>query len=168
MSLVTLKALASEEFELLYCFISTPAALYRSLKKSSFVDEIVVGMERGVITEAHIKSFTDSLMSSLRRGEPFKYDLAIAALCVVLERRATQFADEFLGDLASLELVEMKMSIRVARQCLAHRKEMTKTSRAEDVISIELPRTSLLIPYDNLGLRFPNREVSESRREIYC
>ena len=47
--------------------------------------------------------------------------LALATIAVVLERRTTDFADEYLCHLARLKLAEMPLSIRVARECLKHR-----------------------------------------------
>ena len=53
--------------------------------------------------------------------------MALAALAVVLERRTTEFAEEFLLDLAKLKLAEMPLCIRVARECVKHR--MTSQTR---------------------------------------
>ena len=47
--------------------------------------------------------------------------LALAALAVILEHRATDFAEEFLHDLSRLRLSELSAAIYVARECLKNR-----------------------------------------------
>jgi hypothetical protein len=57
-------------------------------------------------------------MRSFKPGEQFFYDPALAALAVVMRRRYTPFADEFLLDLARVgRIVEFPFSPRVAQLC---------------------------------------------------
>jgi hypothetical protein len=68
-----------------------------------------------------IRVFISSVMSEFSKGHLLPNDLALAALAVVFELRPTDFAEEFLCDLARLQLPEMTTSILVAREYLRNR-----------------------------------------------
>ena len=57
-----------------------------------------------------------------------RIELALAALAVAVERRPTDFAEEFLHDLARPQIAEMGLAIRVARECLRHRTSVAVTT----------------------------------------
>lgn len=121
----SLEFLRSDEFDGSFA-ISTPQGLRRALARSPAVRAVRRDLSEGTITEATVRDFVGSLMRELKLGEHFLHDTALAAICVVLEPRATDFAEEFLHDLARLRLSELMMSVRVARECLKARMSLTR------------------------------------------
>jgi hypothetical protein len=113
--------LISDSFVLSVGFLSTPGALRRFLSRTREVRDIRESLRQGAITEETIREFVSSLLVGFHAGQRFEHELALGALAVVLERRPTNFAEEFLLDLATLKLTEMPLCIRVARECLQHR-----------------------------------------------
>jgi len=128
MSIPVLDALTRDEFALETAFVSTVEALRRALGRSAEVRAVRRALDEGLLCESTIRRFVGAMMGDLRRGVRFPHDLAMAALAVALERRGGDFADEFLNDLARLELAEMSLSIRVARLCLRQRVSVVKTT----------------------------------------
>jgi hypothetical protein len=123
-----LNQLTSDLFNLSAGFLSTPTATHRYLARCAEVRELREGLRQGAITEETIREFVSSLMSSFHVGQRFEHEMALAALAVALERRPTDFAEEFLLDLAKLKLAEMSLCIRVARECLKQRMTMTQNT----------------------------------------
>jgi hypothetical protein len=115
--------LKSEEFEVEVGHILPAAALRVRLHSLPEVRRAIAVLNQGALSENGIRRFVATLMAEFRPGQRFPYDLGLAALAVVLERRPTEFADEYLRHLARLKLAEMPVSIRVARECLKHRAE---------------------------------------------
>lgn len=125
-----LNQLTSDSFVLSAGIIATPEALRHFLLRSKEVHEVRNALRQGAITEETIRELVSSLMKDFRVGTRFEHELALAALAVVLERWATDFAEEFLLDLAKLKLAEMPLGIRVARECLKYMAMMAhNTSR---------------------------------------
>ncbi len=91
-----LDELISESFILSVGFLSTPGTLRRFLVRSREVREIREALRQGAIDEETIREFVSGLLAGFRVGSRFEHEIALAALAVVLERRATDFADEFL------------------------------------------------------------------------
>jgi hypothetical protein len=121
MSAGVLDRLSSEEFALAAGFLSTPSALRHFLRRTKEVGEIGLALKQGAITDDTLREFVSRLMQDFQRGERFMHQLVLAALAVAVERRPTEFAEEFLHDLARLQVAEMTMAIRVARECLRNR-----------------------------------------------
>jgi hypothetical protein len=161
-----LSRLCSNEFLTRYGFIATPPALRRALQRSGEVRAVRDGLNSGEITENTIRDFANNLLSNLRRGEPFEFEPTIAALAVVLEQRASPFADEFLTDLANLKLAEMKMSIRVARECRAAQRELTRTILTQADLG-EDSGSAGLMPYEEFARR-TRTSTAEARGNILC
>ena len=132
------EALTSDAFVLSAGLISTPEALRRFLLRSEMVNDIRESLRRGSITEDSIREFVSSLMKGFHVGSRFEHEMALAALAVALERRPTDFAEEFLLDLAKLKLAEMPLCVRVARECLKNRMAMTQNS-SKDFFPWKLP-----------------------------
>ena len=120
-SVTPLEALASEAFEIEVGFTLPAVAMRSKLLSLPVVKQVMISLNHGAVSENTIRQFVATLMTEFRPQHRFPYDLALAALAVVLERRPTDFADEFLCYLARLRLAEMPVSIRVARACLTHR-----------------------------------------------
>jgi len=131
-----LQQLVSDDFAVSVGFLSTPESLRRFLLQSKEVAAVKEALRQEAITESTLRGFVSSLLRDMRCGERFAHQLAVAAVAVVLETRATDFADEFLHDLSRLGLAEMSMCIRVARECLKHRvnvaQNKTKVLRLPD------------------------------------
>src|SRR5262245_51020865 len=100
MSILPLEQLKADDFQARVGFVATATALHRLPKRSPEVQVIRDALTSGEISEPSIREFVEALLIDLRRGEPFRHDLAISALAVALESQETDFAAEFLQDLA--------------------------------------------------------------------
>lgn len=116
-----LEQLCSDDFAVSVGFHSNPAALRRRLARMGEVAAIREALQQGAISEQTIRRFVSHLVEDFTSGEHFVHEDALAALCVALERRPTDFAEEFLHDLSRLRLAEMSLCIRVSRECQKHR-----------------------------------------------
>ena len=123
-----LDQLTSDSFVLSAGIIATPEALRHFLLRSKEVRQVRDALRQGAITEETIREFVSSLMKDFRVEKRFEHELSLAALAVVLERWATNFAEEFLLDLAKLKLAEMPLGIRVARECIKQRLTMPQNT----------------------------------------
>lgn len=121
-----LAALGTEDFEDRHFGIATVEALRSLLACSPEVRAIRDGLWQEAIREEDLEQFVSRLIGELRPGTQFNGDLQLAALAVTLERRATAFSEAFLQDLAGLKLAEMVLAPRVARLCLAERRNQAK------------------------------------------
>lgn len=128
-----LDRLTDDEFHLSLGFMHTPAAIRRALLRSPDVKRLAAAIRYGLIHEDVIGRFVGSVTGPFEKGRRLPDDLALAALAVVLERRPTAFAEEFLHDLSRLDLTEMRLSIGVARECLANRYSLPKHQARSDV-----------------------------------
>lgn len=128
MSTSVLNELVSEEFAVSVGFIAAPATLCRVLSRTEVVRAIRRALQQGAITEDAIRGFVSGLLADFRVGQRFDHELALAALAVTQERRPTDFAEEFLHDLARLRLAEMSLCVRVARECVRRRSTVASHS----------------------------------------
>jgi hypothetical protein len=118
---ILLSDLTSDDFVVAAGMFAAPNALRRFLLRRPEIADIRNGLRDGAITEATIRDFVATLMKDFQPGKRFENELALAALAVALEKRPTDFAEEFLLDLAKLKLAEIPLCIRVARECLKQR-----------------------------------------------
>lgn len=114
-----LDKLKSMDFLLTVSPITTASGFRRCLQKSPFVTELRQSLVRGEITEKYIRRFVSESMKDFQRNIQFPHEPALAAVAVALESRKTPFVEEFLNDLARLEINEMDVAPRVAGACLA-------------------------------------------------
>jgi len=126
MSAKLLEELTSEDFAVRLAFLSTGSALRACLQKTREVAAVRDALRQGAITEQTIRQFVSHLMKDFIIGEHYAHQYALAALCVAIERRPTAFAEKFLDDLSDLQLAEMSLCIRVARECLKHRVDIAR------------------------------------------
>jgi hypothetical protein len=161
-----LEQLKSDTFQARIGFVATAPALRRLLNRSPEVKEVKQAFRTGEVTETSIGNFVKSLMRDLSPGVPFRHDLALAALAVVLEKRPTQFAEEFLRDLAQLKLAEMSMSIRVARECLASRVDVAANKRSTLQLA-EPGEVKILLYQESSDLESLDRP-GQMRRIVKC
>jgi hypothetical protein len=99
-------------------------------------------LQSGEVTEDTLRVFSATLLRDLEYGRRFPHELAIAAMAVALESRPTPFAEEFVMDLARLELPELPVAIRVARECC--RELLRHPSTRTEVFSITEDETSIV------------------------
>src|SRR5687768_8742705 len=97
-----LLVLTTDEFIASIGAVSSPKALRKHLMQCAEVQAVRKALADGLITEATIERFTDELMDDFVRGTHFPHELALAALAVALETRHTDFAENYLLDLARL------------------------------------------------------------------
>lgn len=116
-----LQNLETDAFALKFSFISNPNAVHRALQRSVDVENIRLALRSGEITEETLRAFCASVLSELEFGRRLPHELALAAIAVVLETRPTSFAEEFVLDLARLDLSELPIAIRVAREACRER-----------------------------------------------
>lgn len=135
-----LENLKTDAFTLKFSFISNPIAVHRALQRSVDVENIRLALGSGEITEATLRAFCASVLSELEPGKRLPQELAIAAIAVALETRATSFAEEYVLDLARLDLAELPIAIRVARQ--ACRERMTLPANRTKVFTLDNEETS--------------------------
>jgi hypothetical protein len=107
--------LKCENFLVKFGIISNSRAVHRALELSDEVAQLGIALFQGEIDEEAIRRFVSQLLRELQIGKLFPYDMTLAAIAVAVERRPTAFAEEFLLDLARLDLAEIPVSIRVAR-----------------------------------------------------
>ena len=162
MTLLLLERLRGDDFNFSIGFLHSPAAVRRSLMKSPFVRHVAAALRFGAITEGIIQEFVSSIMAEFTNGLRLQNDLALAALAVALELRPTEFAEEYLHDLARLDLAEMRTSINVARECLKSRCSVPKHQAKSFVFpSNEKPPSRPLVSRQRRwGDGLPPRSVS--------
>lgn len=120
MSRNSLQRLLTDDFLASIGVVSNPSALRRTLLKNEHVIELRQAMTLSKTSERSVREFCDLLYRDFERGAQFPHELALAAVAVILEDRRTEFAEEYLLDLARLNIQEMSLAPRVARECYAH------------------------------------------------
>jgi len=116
-----LENLRTDEFAVRFSLVSNLRAVHRALQRSKEVEELRSALCTGEVTEETLSVFTTSLLKDFEGGKRFPHELALAAVAVALETRPTPFAEEFVLDLARLELAELPIAIRVARKACQER-----------------------------------------------
>jgi hypothetical protein len=134
-----LDELTRDEFELAVGALVPPSSLRLVLQRNRLVQRIADAVRRGMLTEQNLRDFVSSRLAELRHGVPFEHDVAIAALGVALEGSPSQFAAEFLSELAGLAIAEMQQSILMARECLRHRRATPRSFEKSFSLSSPLP-----------------------------
>ena len=107
--------LTDDNFLIDYSLISNSRALHRALRTSKQVEHLRIALGQGELTEKSLRDFVATLLRDLEYGKKFPHDIALAAMAVALETRPTAFAEEFVLDLARLDLAEFPMATRVAK-----------------------------------------------------
>lgn len=120
-----LESLKTDNFALRFSFISNPSAVHRALQRSEDVENLRLALRNGEITEETLRAFSGNVLRELEHGKRLHHELALAAIAVALEIRPTPFAEEYVLDLARLELAELPIAIRVARKACQERLKLT-------------------------------------------
>ncbi len=113
----TLHSLTDDGFLGELGIVGNPRALRSLLRRSEQVQSVRDALASGQVKDESVRKFVEGLLQQLKPNQLFPYDLSLAAIAVLLESRATSFADEYLFDLARLQRPELPMAIRVAREC---------------------------------------------------
>jgi hypothetical protein len=159
-----LERLQSDDFQVPILFAPTPLAVYKMLLREPLVLELRRDLAQGAITDSVVREFVVYLMKDLHRGQRFPHDVVLAAIAVAMESRATEFAEQYLTDLAKLRTAEMALSIRVARECLKNR--VGTRSKVTTLGSVS-PKLGVL-SYEDLGLAYPGIAIGEARHTVRC
>src|SRR5262249_32319417 len=116
--------LQGEELQANACCYSTAPALRLFLVQRPEVREVSEAVRAGKLSADAVRTFVAALLKDLQRGVHFQHDVTLAALAVVAEEWRSPFADEFLRELAALNLAEMPLGPRVAREALRQRSSL--------------------------------------------
>ncbi|MCA9070737.1 MAG: hypothetical protein KDA84_17525, partial [Planctomycetaceae bacterium] len=104
----------------------------------------------GSISDSTLRDFIDDCLGDFQQGEQFAHDYAFAAICVAVQNRTSPISEEFLFHLAKLNIPEMAIGIRVARECLQHRIATNTLRKTYRVLASERNKMdSVLAPRSN-------------------
>jgi hypothetical protein len=112
-----LEALCADEFAVRIGITNNVKAIHRALERSEEVDAARLALYQGQIDEEVLRRFVVKLLQEYRPGQLFPFDVAIAAVAVIVESRPTRFADEFLTKLSRLQRPELPVAVRIGREC---------------------------------------------------
>ncbi len=157
-----LEKLTTDEFAVTFSFVSNPRAVCHALRRSEYVENLRLALSSGEVTEEAIRSFSATLLRELEYGKRFPHELALAAIAVTLEIRSTPFAEEFVFDLARLDLAELPIAIRVAREACQER--LKYPANKSKCFSIGDDQTLLEV----WQIAPESRRVSVGQSEEYC
>lgn len=116
-----LDAIASEDFEIAMGARLPPKAMRAALLRVDACKDLLAAIEQRALTPVSLRAWVQDLLQSFKRGERFRYEAALSALAVCLEEVRTDFAAEYIRDLAELDIAEMTMCTLIARECLRER-----------------------------------------------
>lgn len=133
MSFGVLEQLKRDDFYDSIGIAESPVRLRYVLKKLSVVRSIAEALSSGELTEKKIREFVSTILQKFVAGRRIPDGLALAAIAVVLEPRATTFAHEYLNDLAKLQLSELNIPILVAKECLRNKRSLPLNQNREHV-----------------------------------
>jgi hypothetical protein len=145
-----LQRIKSDDFVFSLGYELPPKAMRKILLRTQECAELRKAYWSGSLTESVLRQYIQNLMSNMRVGERFPFDIVLALIAVGLEQFNTEFAEEYLSDLASLELAELPVSIGVAKVCLVKRDERAaniyRTFSSSPVIETDIYQEISRIP----------------------
>ena len=137
-----LERVASEDFEA-ELVASTPAVLRKLLMRRSEIEALRRCYDDGSLSDDGIRDFVNQLLADGGGEEPFPYQVALAAIAVMLEERFSLFAEEYVRDLARVRSSSFALASGVAKESAAARHCRSGTSyRLFRVGSIESTSTA--------------------------
>jgi hypothetical protein len=145
-----LRNISSYEFVRSVGLVLSGKLVRRVLQRHEEVQTLARALDIGTVTTQNVEDFVRNEVGLIQRGVPLESDLAIAALAVALESSPSVFARRFITDLASLNIMEMRVSISVARECLRAMERYAATF-AKDFRGTDLPPADLQIETIVLG-----------------
>jgi hypothetical protein len=136
-----LTALSGDDFETAFGLAACAEGLHRALHRSPTVRAARGALASGRFDDNDVREFANHLLLRWEAGRLFPHDLSLAAIAVLLEDRFSDFADEYLHDLARLNVAELPKSSRVARISLKSRSQSTSSRSRRFVVG---PQKSLM------------------------
>lgn len=123
-----LQQLLSPEFEA-SVVASTPRTLCVRLGRTDAIRALRRRYIEGTLADRSLREFVNEVLIRFAGHDAFPHQLALAAIAVVLEPYFTEFANEYLRDLARVRSARLAIASRVARLALDRRLRETATSR---------------------------------------
>jgi hypothetical protein len=108
--------------------VATVEALVEVLRADPVLTELRKWLSSHAIDPTAVDAFVRELLGGIQIGRRSAYDVSLAAMAVMLERRPGPHADTYLKNLSKLNIRELPMSPRVARQCLSFRSSFFTTN----------------------------------------
>ena len=112
-----LQKIKSDDFIFSIGYEMPPKEMRYILVRTKECKQLQDAYRSGNLSEAELHGYIQDLLGEFVFGEKFSYDMTLSLIAVALEPFYTPFADEYLTALANLELLEMPLSIRVAKFC---------------------------------------------------
>ena len=119
-----LDALENDDLQSKASMISTSEALTKFLQRRIEVGELRGAVASGQVSVNMLREFVSRRLSSFEVGKRFPHEVSLAAIAVALERNPSEFAEEYISDLAGLEIRELPLAIRVGRFVLSRRRDL--------------------------------------------
>ena len=120
-------------------------ALRSILERTEELRSLRSSIYSGSITENDLRSVVSSVLFHLQPGEFLDGNVLLAMIAIALEPIQSPFANEYIHDLSSLKLAEMRMCIGVAKVCKARRASTPKNWYKEIVLSSISEDTSIRV-----------------------
>lgn len=160
-----LKHLLSPEFEA-SVVASTPRTLRIRLGRTDGVRALRQRYIEGTLTDRDLREFVNETLSKFAGCDAFPHQLALAAIAVILEPYFTEFAAEYLRDLARVRSARFAIASRVARLALDRRLRETATSRRLLFAEERIPERVTFDVADGPGTRSLARNGVTSRIRV--
>ncbi len=104
---------------------STPRILRLRLRRSRTVRELRKRHDEDALPDDLMRGFVNGLLRRYTDPDSFPYQIALAAIAVLLEDRYCLFSEAYLIDLARVKTGRLSTASRVARLCLKARLQRT-------------------------------------------
>lgn len=116
-----LSSLLKDEFLLRVSSVSTGQGLFDFLVASQEVKDLRTEIQQESIGSTEVAEFVRQTLASLKSGQRFSYDAALAALTVALDLSPRDFASTLIDELSALRIREIPLAPRVASLVKARR-----------------------------------------------
>ena len=108
--------------------LNTVESIQAVLRRAPQVLEVRRAVQDGTLAPTTLREWVESCMQRFTRGERFHHETALCALAVAFETCATPFAQEFLEELATVNVREMPLSPGIAaRSAHSRRRLLSRT-----------------------------------------
>jgi hypothetical protein len=141
-----LNNLLSDRFIDTFAACSSEDSMFYLLEKNDVVAEISSALAIESLTENDIRAFTTTLVEEFTPGKSFPYQAQISALCVALGGRFSQYSNQYIEDVASLEYVEMLLANRIAKRIKSNREANGKFEITDATIAANEQSINTVVP----------------------
>ena len=152
-----LERIKSDDFIFSIGYEMPPKAIRYILVRTEECKQLRDEYRSGNLSEAELRRYIQNLLGEFVSGKKFPYDMTLSLLAVALETLYARFADEYLSTLANLELVEMPLSIRVAKFCVQKRQQRPNN----------IYRKSSIFPVEAFNVHRDTLKAQEGARDYY-